>query len=435
MNSLGGYLLQILCSYPYQLLIAMHLFAYPTFKRRSRFWLRAVFSALPVLIGFELSVVLYPAGIIPGEPFLDRALLLIPTVWYYGMLLFCYECTPREALYSTSCSLAVQNAVYNVFWITMLAGGFPEYGWTALWVSWGLMLLLYGATLLVFWKWMLDREGHTLPRHRVIQNAAVIGVFVIFFNNRATGSAVELYVYLAYFIADMLALLMQAGLLHETDLALKNEIIEQLLASEQKKQRMTAENIEIINRKCHDLKHQIEALRRISSEDERNEYIKQVENAVLFYESAVKTGNETLDLILMEKQLYCKEHGITLTCVCDGARLNMLSTLDMYALFGNALENAIESVSGEAAENRIISFRAGGHGEFLSIHFENYLGHPLAVRDGLPLTTKDDLRYHGFGVLSIRHIVEKYGGTMSIRTDQNLFRLDILIPCAGTAEA
>ena len=98
MNSLGGYLLQILCSYPFQLLIAMHLFAYPTFKRRGRFWLRAVFSALPVLIGFELSVVLYPAGIIPGEPFLDRALLLIPTVWYYGMLLFCYECTPRRCI-------------------------------------------------------------------------------------------------------------------------------------------------------------------------------------------------------------------------------------------------------------------------------------------------------------------------------------------------
>ena len=193
--------------------------------------------------------------------------------------------------------------------------------------------------------------------------------------------------YLAFFLGDLLALLMQIGLLHETELTLKNEIIGQLLVSEQKKQRMTTENIELINRKCHDLKHQIEGLRRMSSEEERNAYIAQVERAVLFYESAVKTGNDTLDLMLMEKQLYCKEHGITLTCVCDGEQLSQLDTMDLYALFGNALENAIESVSGEAPENRVISFRVGSRGEFLSIHFENYLGHPLAMRDGLPLTT------------------------------------------------
>ena len=433
MNSLGGHLLRILCSYPWQLLIAMHLFACPTFKRRSRFWLRAALSALPALIVFEMSLTLYPAGILPSEPILDQALLLTLSAWYYGMLLFCYECTPREALFSMTCSLAVQNAVFNVFWITMLVAGFPEYGWTALWVSWGLMLLLYSAALMAFWRWMPDREGHTLPLHRVVQNAAVIVVFVIFFNSRTTGSAVELYVYLAYFIGDLLALLMQAGLLHETELALENEIIGQLLASEQKKQKMTAENIEIINRKCHDLRHQIEGLRRMQSEEERNAYLEQVESAVLFYESAVRTGNETLDLILMEKQLYCKEHGITLTGVCDGTSLKMLDTMDLYALFGNALENAIESVGTEAPENRIISFRAGQRDGFLSIHFENYLGHPLTMRDGLPQTSKNDQNYHGYGMLSIRHIVQKYRGTMSIRTDQDLFRLDILLPCGEEA--
>ena len=431
MTASGQTVLRILCSYPFQLLIAVHLFAFPTFKRRSRFWLRALLTALPVLLGFEISLTLFPAGIIPENPFLDRALLLIPTAWFFAMLLLCYRCTPREALFSSSCSLALQNALDNIFWIVMLMGGFPEYSLTALGVSWVLMLLNYGTTLQIFWKWMQDREGHTLPRHRVVQNAVIIAIFVIFFNRRATGSAYEIYVYLAYLLADILALLMQEGLLHETDLTLKNEIIGQLLASEQKKQRMSAENIELINRKCHDLKHQLEGLRRMKSDEERNAYIGQVEDAVLFYESAVKTGNETLDLILMEKQLYCKEHGITLTSVCDGEGLKMLDTMDLYALFGNALDNAIESVIGEAPENRIVSFRAGTRGGFLSIHFENYLGHALTMRDGLPLTSKDDLRYHGFGVLSIRHIVQKYGGTMSIRTDQNLFRLDILIPCSG----
>ena len=426
-------LLRPLCSYPLQIIIAMHLFAFPTFKRRRHFWLCSVLFALAAMAGFEVSLRLFPAGVLPTVPFLDRALFLIPTAWMYLMLLCCYDCTPREALYSATCAMALQNAMFNLFWIIMRASGFGEYSVAALAVSGALMVLLYGAALLVFRRWMLDREGHTLPRYRVLQNAVVILLLVIFFNRRADGSAYEYYIYAAYFITDMLALSMQMGLLHETDLALKNEIIAQLLASEQKKQQMTTENIELINRKCHDLRHQIKALRHISSEDERNAYIRQVGDAVLFFESAVKTGNQTLDLILMEKQLYCKEHGITLTCVCDGAELDWLEAADLYALFGNALENAIESVREESPENRVISFRSGQRAGFLSLHFENYLGHDLTMRDGMPLTTKDDQQYHGFGMLSIRHIVEKYGGTMSIRTDRNLFRLDILLPCPREA--
>lgn len=429
MSGLTQTLIRIFCSFPFQLLVAVHLFAAPTFKRRSWFWLRAVVTALPVLLGFDALTESATVGADLNVSILGYGLLLVPVLWYYGMLLSCYHCTPREALFSSSCALALQNGVFNLYWLIMVEAEFPEYSWDAFWVYAGLIVLIYGTCLLTFWKWMIDREGHTLPRYRVIQNAIIILVFVVLLNRRVSGSAYEVYVYAAYFFTDVLAIAMQLALLHETDLALKNEIIEQLLVSEQKKQRMTAENIELINRKCHDLKHQIHALRHISSEEERNDYIKQVEKAVLFYESAVKTGNETLDLILMEKQLYCKEHGITLTSICDGSKLGFLSTTDLYALFGNALENAIESVSGEAPENRIISFRSAARGGFLSIHFENYLGHALNMRDGLPLTTKDDESYHGFGMLSIRHIVEKYGGTMSIRTDQQRFRMDILLPC------
>ena len=191
---------------------------------------------------------------------------------------------------------------------------------------------------------------------------------------------------------------------------------------------MTAENVDLINRKCHDLKHQIEGLKRMESEKERSEYIGQIEDAVLFYESAAKTGNETLDLILMEKQLYCKAHEISLTCICDGTPLRKLDTMDLYSLFGNALDNAIEAVEHEPMENRRIDLRVGQRGSFLTVHVENYLGQPLRVVDGLPFTTKEDRNYHGFGVLSIRHVVQKYGGTMTVRTDDSRFRLDILIP-------
>ncbi len=423
MKTVLDMLFRILCTQPFQLLLATHLLSFPTFRRRPFFTLRAVLSALPLLAGFLFLPEIADSRV-------AVFLYLIPAAWCFGTLLLCYECTSREALYCSSCALPTQNIVFNLFWIIKDALNIPESGWLAALIYVGIILLTYWTVYRIFLKWMLDREGHTLPRWRVIQNALIILVIVVFLNRRLDSSSYSVFIYLSYVVADLLAILIQLGLLHETDLKTQNEIIGQLLASEQKKQLMTKENIELINRKCHDLKHQIEGLKRMRSDAERDAYIGEIEDAVLFYESAVKTGNETLDLILMDKQLYCKAHGITFTCICDGEQLGMMDTMDIYSLFGNAIENAIEGIRDADEKNRVIGLRVGRRGSFLTIHIENYLSHPLRIVDGLPVTSRDT-DYHGFGVLSIRHVVSKYGGTMSIRTDQNMFRLDILIPCGA----
>lgn len=50
------------------------------------------------------------------------------------------------------------------------------------------------------------------------------------------------------------------------------------------------------------------------------------------------------------------------------------------------------------------------------------------MEDGLPVTTKDNRSYHGFGTRSIQRITKKYQGLMSIHTDRDIFHLDIVIP-------
>ena len=107
----------------------------------------------------------------------------------------------------------------------------------------------------------------------------------------------------------------------------------------------SAENVDLINRKCHDLKHQIAALRRISDRREREESIQALEQSVMIYDSVVKTGNDILDTVLTEKSLLCESRGITLTCVADGDCLDFMDGVDIYTIFGNALDNAIESVT------------------------------------------------------------------------------------------
>ena len=222
---------------------------------------------------------------------------------------------------------------------------------------------------------------------------------------------------------------MQFGLFNESIMERRNAITEQLLYAEQKKQRMAEENVELINRKCHDLKHQIEGIRRMTSQQEREMVIGQIEHAVMMYETAMRTGNETVDLILMDKLLYCQEHHIQLTFVGDGSKLQFMDTMDIYALFGNALDNAIEHVIQEPdPARRVISFRVGCIGNIVGIHFENYLSHPVRLRDGLPVTEKPDRQYHGFGSLSMKRIAEKYQGNLRFSAEDGVFSVDIMIP-------
>lgn len=150
-------------------------------------------------------------------------------------------------------------------------------------------------------------------------------------------------------------------------------------------------------------------------------------NALAIYDNIFQTGNEALDLVLTEKSILCIEYRIKLSTMVDGSMLNFMKTTDVYALFGNLMDNAIESViKEEDDEKRIISISVKEKNKGAHVHIENYCNEQITFDDGLPVTTKKDKNYHGFGVKSIRYIVDHYHGTMLMRTDKMKFITDII---------
>ena len=86
------------------------------------------------------------------------------------------------------------------------------------------------------------------------------------------------------------------------------EAVESLWRQDRKNYELSKENIELINIKCHDLKHQIRKLR--TGENIDGKYLKELEDAVGIYDNSVKTGSEALDLILTENSIYMTKHSI-----------------------------------------------------------------------------------------------------------------------------
>jgi sensor histidine kinase regulating citrate/malate metabolism len=106
-----------------------------------------------------------------------------------------------------------------------------------------------------------------------------------------------------------------------------------------------------------------------------------------------------------------------------------MEPMDISALFGNAVENAIESVEKIAdPDRRLIHITVGREKSFLRIRVENCCDEKVIFKAGLPVTSKGDERYHGYGTRSIRSIVDKYKGSMTIKADDGWYRLRILFP-------
>ena len=202
------------------------------------------------------------------------------------------------------------------------------------------------------------------------------------------------------------------------------DVIYQILQQERQQFKHLKDNMNIINVKVHDLKHQLRSVRYDEQLDPQK--LKAIEKAFAIYQTVARTGNETLDIILTDKLFYCEQHEIDITCIADGKCISFMSEGDIYSLFGNALDNAIAAVEQLPVSQRGIRLSIKNLGDVVSIRVENKYKGKIRMEEGLPITTQKDTRYHGYGVLSMQMIAEKYNGKLNIDVNENNFVLDIV---------
>jgi sensor histidine kinase regulating citrate/malate metabolism len=230
--------------------------------------------------------------------------------------------------------------------------------------------------------------------------------------------------------------MLYAHLLHcsETKMRRELEAVQNALEMQYKQYKQWRESINMINYKYHDLKHQIQFLRSEPDDAKRNSYLDQMEDDIKNYELQNKTGNAVLDTVLTGKSLYCDKHGITLTTVVDGKLLEFMDAMDICSIFGNALDNAIESeLKIPVKEKRLVHLTVKQQKNFLMIRVENYFEGDLKFKAGSLATTKKEKGFHGYGIKSIKYTVNKYGGAVGITAENNWFDLEILIPIQAQA--
>lgn len=394
--------------------------------KRKHLWAKIVVGTVCL---FALSAV--------SLPFNGELVLYFLSGAYFVWL--CCDVTPQDALYCVACGYTVQHFCYSLrIAIYCMAGvsrspAAQSPGWQAANILIDVSIVV--AAYFLFARQMAENRRYNMDTRHSLASTLIMLLIVLVFST-LTGSAYEEgmdRLYLMCILYDMFCcfflLWIQVSQIRRSKLE-RQLAFQQMLRDQRKEQyELTRENINLINRKCHDLKHQMAALRTVIPEEQRRAYLEEVDRSIQIYDSTLDTGSEVLDTILTEKSLYCEAHQINMTCVADGRGLSFVDSLDLYAIFGNALDNAIRAVLAlDDAQKRVIAVSVWAKSGLMLLQFENYYEGELRFDGDLPRTTKGSGEHHGYGIRSIRETAQKYGGQMTLHTEHNLFLLRVSIP-------
>lgn len=394
--------------------------------KKNMFPIRLVFS---ILIGLIFALALYQLPLHGWMNLLRYTMLFLFT---FLIVWFCFSLSWKEIIFYEIASYGVQHLTYNLGAL-LRPVALENYNYGA--PSHFLFFFFIAAVICTFLSKILHKNnGYPLTNSTLLVSSAVILLITIVISYIPViylqmDSAAWFICKIYGSICCILALFLQFGLLVQTRWKQEAAFAEQLLQMERKQYELTKNTIDLINTKSHDLKKQISLLRQSPDSLTTEKALSDMEHAVSNYDNTANTGNKTLDLILSQKLLQAANQNITMTYLVDGADFDFMNTIDLFSLFGNILDNAIESVLQlENEEHRVIDLTSNQQGQFLILRCDNYFTHKLTFSDGLPVTSKSDKDYHGFGLKSIQMILEKYHGTLSITTEDDIFHLFIMMP-------
>lgn len=415
-------------------------------ERRGHFAVRciacvaALAGAMSLMVFLLEFIVIAVPSMVQSQVWLHILRFTISFLLVLCSVKICFDCDLWGALFCANTGYCIQHvsarldSIINDF---LLPKG-------TYWVVVSLKGILIAAIVFgVFWAIALRGAPKrqrllTTSRWQIVIATCVVGI-TIFYNtfgivyanefirlSEKNGSGLLyargslLFVYIMSSLIALLALMLDLSIRSNEGLSEERNRLTCILEDGKRQYEREKTNIELLNLRLHDLKHQLAAMRGKIYEEQ----IEELTEAVNFYDASMHTGNEALDVVLTQKTFYCTEHGITFTCLINGANYNFIPQHEVYALFNNMIDNAIEAVEKLPEEKRVISVTEQSRPGFLSVRIRNYCKAAPVFRDGLPVSSKKE-EGHGYGMKSIKLIVEKYNGGLSVKAEEGLFVLDI----------
>lgn len=124
----------------------------------------------------------------------------------------------------------------------------------------------------------------------------------------------------------------------------------------------------------------------------------------------IVSNNIVLNYLLNRKINECRNNGIDMGCYVLG-NIEGIDDMDLYILLENLCDNAIEAAG--QCNNSTIRLQISEDKDKLYIDIGNTTSGNVLKSNPDMNTTKKDKDLHGFGIMNIRDIIDKYNGTIN----------------------
>lgn len=194
--------------------------------------------------------------------------------------------------------------------------------------------------------------------------------------------------------------------------------------------KMLVEQYSQSERLRHDMKNHVIALSGLLGDREwekMDSYLKSMKDSGSFESGEDVTGNKAVDALLYQKRKLAITKNISWECDVRIPKTNNINEFDFCVLFGNILDNAIEScekINNE--EERFICIQAKTVKKCFLLEAKNSA--QITEKCKARITDKRNRAEHGIGLLNIKDVVHKYQGVMKTEIEDGVFVISVLMP-------
>lgn len=179
----------------------------------------------------------------------------------------------------------------------------------------------------------------------------------------------------------------------------------------------------------HDEKHMIFYLKECLDNgrfEEGKRFISSYQDNIVDTEKRSWTGIVTLDFVLNIKMRKIKELNIDFHLDSRVEHIPM-EDADLVVVLANLFDNAIEACGKCEVENRIIELSVQSVNQMFILKMKNSCLSEPTMKNNRFITDKKEKNKHGWGIESVKHIVEKYDGQIAFQYSSSIFEVSIII--------
>lgn len=183
------------------------------------------------------------------------------------------------------------------------------------------------------------------------------------------------------------------------------------------------------SRWSHDVKHELLFVGNCLKENNISgayESIQGYLQKIMQTEKRVWSSFSFLDFMLNYKKAEMDKHNIKFMLDIELQHIEMLEE-DLVIILGNLLDNAVEATIKCEKERRCINLKIRNLNDMLLLSIENSNFEMPKLKKDTFISSKTDKGMHGWGIESVKQIVEKYNGEIHFQYTEKLFQVQILL--------